>query len=120
MKVMSQEGGMSVQIFKNLGRSYDGLGKFSSKSDFCIVLPSPDFPNVPAIFKPHLAGMPIPCVAIVKRMVCGKPYLTAYPVLEGGVIDTSRMFGGTYIASSDSRITEISEYPIPLHDRVER
>jgi hypothetical protein len=42
----------------------------------------------------------------------GRPYLYAEPLEPG-----SYAMGGNYICSSDSRFREISDYPIPLHDR---
>lgn len=56
-----------------------------------------------------------PAVRIVRRNLWGKEYVHAEPVQRGPY-----MFGGTYIATSDSRSKNISQYPIPLHDRVEK
>jgi hypothetical protein len=56
-----------------------------------------------------------PAVRIVKRQFSGYIYIHAEPM------DTTKnyQFGGTYISSSDSRISALNKYPIPLHDRVE-
>lgn len=56
------------------------------------------------------------CDIIVRPYL--KNYIHARPreVAQG----THSMFGGNYIASSDSRISRINQYPIGVHDRVER
>ena len=106
--------GMTVWIYKNRGQSYDCKGVFSSKVDEATLLPSPDFPDVPELFEP--TGW-APAVVVVKRKVCGKDYLTAYPADADGNPDRNCSSGGCYISSSDSRF--VSEYPVPLHDRKE-
>jgi hypothetical protein len=46
----------------------------------------------------------------------GAKHLRAVPAGE----DRWLMFGGNFIWSSDSRFrNEVSEYPIPVHDRIE-
>lgn len=108
--------GLMVSIYKSEGMSFDGKAGFSSKTDKVVILPSKDFPDVPGIFEPT-ADMP--AVVVVKRNVCGKEYLTAYPSDNEGKVDGSvwRMFGGCYISCCDSRFP--ADYPIPLHDRIE-
>lgn len=48
----------------------------------------------------------------------GKPYyrLIPYYLDKNG---KHSMFGGNFAYSSDSRFRELSEYPLPIHDRVE-
>lgn len=53
-----------------------------------------------------------PAVKLVKRALFGSEYIHAEPVKPG-----SYAFGGSFIYSSDSRFSEVSKYPIPLHDR---
>lgn len=57
-----------------------------------------------------------PAVYIERRELYGEVVLTARPV---GV--PHGMFGGTFIYTSDSRMTRLGRFsvPIPLHDRVE-
>ena len=105
--------GMTAYIFKSSMGSFDAGANFSSKYDKVMLVPSPDFPNVPEIFD---VTPDCPAVAMVKRSIFGKVYLTAYPVV-GGEIDRGRASGGCYIESSDSRFP--AEYPVPLHDRKE-
>jgi hypothetical protein len=51
-----------------------------------------------------------------ERMINGKKHLRAIPVGETRWV----MFGGNFLWSCDSRFRqEVSEYPIPIHDRVE-
>jgi hypothetical protein len=60
-----------------------------------------------------------PYIKLVKRNLFGKEFLSAEPV-NFGVDKNHKMFGGSFVWSSDSRFREnISERPIPLHDRVE-
>ncbi len=60
-----------------------------------------------------------PYLKLVKRMLFGKEHLSATPI-NFGVDKSSKMFGGSFVWSSDSRFREdVSEQPIPLHDRVE-
>ena len=60
-----------------------------------------------------------PELRLVKRPGIGRggaTYLHAVPVVDGEP-KTGGMFGGNYVATSDSRFP--SDYPIPVHDRFE-
>jgi hypothetical protein len=60
-----------------------------------------------------------PHLRLIKRQLFGKTFLSAEPVNYGHQ-GKHKMFGGTFVWSSDSRFREnISEAPIQLHDRVE-
>ena len=107
--------GLRIDIYKSGGRAFDGKGNFSSRLEEVTVVPSTDFPDVPGVFEPDDKA---PAVAVVNRFVCGREYLTAYPVVDGK-IDKDCMAGGCFIYSSDGRFHDISDYPIPLHDRKE-
>ena len=107
--------GLSVSIYKNPLFKGCANGGLSESHDRAVLVPSPDFPDIPEIFE---ADDKAPAVAMVKRDICGREYLTAYPVDEDGNLDSSgRMDGGTYICTSDSRFP--ADYPVPLHDRKE-
>lgn len=54
---------------------------------------------------------------VVYRELWGKTYLHIEP--WKGPEHLGWMFGGNYAATSDSRFHEISEYPLPIHDRQE-
>ena len=63
-------------------------------------------------------------VRLVHRQIGGEPYVHAVPLVCEEWPGSERyeghtMFGGTFIYTSDSRLRDISPYPIPLHDRVE-
>ena len=107
--------GLLVNILKSSMGSFDAGANFSSKYDSVILVPSPDFPNIPEIFD---VTPDCPAVAMVKRKLFSnkEPYLTAYPVVNG-VIDTERSSGGCYISTCDGRFP--ADYPVPLHDRKE-
>lgn len=53
-----------------------------------------------------------PAVKIVRRNIFGYDYIHMEPIEPG-----SYAFGGSFIYCSDSRFSDISKYPIPLHDR---
>ena len=60
-----------------------------------------------------------PYIKLIKRNIYGKEVLSANPI-NFGVDNKWVMFGGSFVWSSDSRFREdISERPVPLHDRVE-
>ena len=46
----------------------------------------------------------------------GKDHVRLKPKCNNG---KWQMFGGCFAYSSDSRFDELSEYPIPIHDRIE-
>ena len=58
-----------------------------------------------------------PEVRLEHRLVCGRPYLTAYPVEPIKKGNIGYMCGGCFIYTSDGRFP--ASYPIPLHDRQE-
>jgi hypothetical protein len=60
-----------------------------------------------------------PHLKLIKRNIFGKTVLSAEPVNYGHE-SKSKMFGGSFIWSTDSRFrNDVSENPIALHDRVE-
>lgn len=62
-------------------------------------------------------NIPENTVYLERRILFGKEeYLTAYPVSKK-TDGKWYMFGGNFIYTSDSRFP--SNYPIPIHDRVE-
>ena len=110
--------GLRVDILKHDGRSCDAGRGISSKVNNATLISSPDFPMPDtAPFEPSDDA---PAVVIVRRNVCGREYLTAYPSDEDGNPDSDgRMASGCYIWTCDGRFREISPYPVPLHDRKE-
>jgi hypothetical protein len=60
-----------------------------------------------------------PHLRLITREIFGKKFLHAEPVNYGNE-GKHKMFGGTFLWSSDSRFrNDVSEQPIALHDRVE-
>jgi hypothetical protein len=60
-----------------------------------------------------------PHLKLIKRDIFGKKVLSAEPINYGHE-GKSKMFGGSFIWSTDSRFrNDVSESPIALHDRVE-
>lgn len=56
---------------------------------------------------------------LIKRSIMGKEYMNVEPVNVGE--KDWKMFSGKFVWSSDSRFrNDISERPLPLHDRVEK
>jgi hypothetical protein len=103
--------GLTVDILKpQHGDSSNG--GLSSKCGRAVMVGK----GIPEIFE---ATDDCPAVEIVERIVCGKPYLTAYPVKAAPQHQTLYMFGGCFIWSCDGRFRDIAEYPVPLHDRSE-
>lgn len=103
--------GLTVYILKDKFGDSSNHG-LSSRVTSCTLVGE----NVVKLFE---VSEDCPPVTIVKRDLFGKIYLTAYPVKEDGTVDRNTCFGGTFIYSSDSRFSEISKYPVPLHDRKE-
>lgn len=64
-------------------------------------------------------------IKLVRRQIGDREYIHARPFFceewpntrFGAGVHT--MFGGTFIFTSDSRLRDVSPYPIPFHDRVE-
>lgn len=54
---------------------------------------------------------------VVERHLFGETYKHIEPVARPD--GCGWMMGGCYVGCSDSRFTEISQYPLPLHDRQE-
>lgn len=60
-----------------------------------------------------------PALKIVRRNIGGRVYIHAEPLTPIPDNCVGYMFGGNFVTSSDSRISEINPYPIPVHDRFE-
>lgn len=61
-----------------------------------------------------------PHLKLVERTLFGKKYIHAEPVNFEGTTFKQKMFGGNFVWSTDSRFRDdVSELPIPLHDRIE-
>ena len=136
--------GLTADIFKGKHGSSDGIGKFSSQFSEVTILAwfSHDITEPTVLrdesvtvmgelnrddkgnkiiyigsYGPFEPTKDAPPVVIVTRMIGNRPYYTAYIVNDDMRIERNRMFGGTFIYTSDSRFA--ADYPIPLHDRKE-
>lgn len=91
--------GLMVNVYRS-GQGDSTNGGVSSKSDALLLYGE----GVAEVFE-HRPGLPV--VKLIKRTIFGKERIQA----------ENNMFGGNFIYSSDSRFP--SQYPIPVHDRVE-
>lgn len=58
-------------------------------------------------------------VKLVVREIRGKEYKHLEPMFRPAPGCVGWMFGGDYAGCSDSRFRELSDYPLPIHDRQE-
>ena len=72
--------------------------------------------DIPEMYEPTEKA---PAVKLVRRTIRGSEYIHAEPVNRPDPGCVGWMMGGSYIHCSDSRIRDINQYPIPLHDRQE-
>jgi hypothetical protein len=102
--------GLLVDILENKGIGNCSNNGISSRFKQVILVG----PEIPEIFE---STEETPAVRIVERNLQSGLYLTAYPVEPCPSNKNGYMMGGTFIWTSDSRFP--SDYPIPLHDRME-
>lgn len=57
-----------------------------------------------------------PVLRLRKREIAGRETLHVIPDGETRYV----MFGGNFVYTSDSRFRQVCNYPLPIHDRVER
>lgn len=110
--------GITASIFRDTAEDYSN-GGISSRVKKVIVLDCPGGAIFPATESE-------PAVRLVVQTFGGKRIVHAEPLLTDADIAANKgkigpMFGGTYIASSDSRFSEATGMygAIPLHDRWE-
>jgi hypothetical protein len=100
---------MLVNIYRCADRTDCSNGGISSKVSRAVLTS----PMLPEIFEPTAEA---PEFQLVKKNY-GRDYFCAYPVINGEM--RQGLFGGNYLSTSDSRLDEITQYPIPIHDRFE-
>lgn len=104
--------GMTVSIFINKQIGQSSNGGISSKCNKVTLIGE----GIPEMYEPSENA---PAVKLVKRNIYGSEYIHCEPVERPFAGCVGWMMGGSYVHCSDSRIREISPYPIPLHDRQE-
>lgn len=73
----------------------------------------------PAVDEVFAATETRPALRLVRRTFGKREYIHAEPMSDVPAGCVGWMFGGNFVTSSDSRISEINQYPIPVHDRYE-
>jgi len=104
--------GLFVTVLKDANGSDCTNGGVTSKATRCILAG----PGIEEIF---YETDEVPALKLVRRTIGGKPYLHAQPFAPVPPNACGYMFGGNFIYCSDSRFSEINNYPIPVHDRIE-
>ena len=107
---MNEESGMLVSVYKADGDSdHTNGGVTSQYKEFVLLgMAGPFIPGKDAAIS----------LRLVKRIIGNKEYIHAEPV-ERPEDKVGPMWGGNFVYSSDSRFSEVSPYPIPVHDRFE-
>lgn len=109
---MSNPKGITASIYRDGPSDYSNGGTSAKVKQVTVLCPN-------GVFEPSPDA---PAVKIVKRMIGGKPCIHAETVEPGNRVGmVGPMWGGTYIASSDSRFSEATGIygAIALHDRWE-
>jgi hypothetical protein len=101
--------GFIAEIFKSAKLGDGSKNGVSSKVNQVTIIDR----RLPQFYEPTEDA---PAVTIHTRTFNGVDYIYAKPIEIKG---KRGMMGGTFIYTCDSRFTDISRYPIPLHDRVE-
>ena len=111
--------GLIVSIYKESNDSYEctnGGASSQSIKGFCIT-------NLDGPFEPSTE---YPAAEIKERVISGETYRSVVPTMQyfrNVPVESkavSVMFGGNFCYTSDSRFREVSDYPLPIHDRLER
>ncbi len=105
MKIIRKKG-LLVHTYRSKGDCTNGATKFYD----AFVLTDSDIEG------PFFPKEGVPELVIRRMDFAGSPYIFAVPA---ALADKSLMFGGNFVWTSDSRLSKISKYPIPVHDRDE-
>ena len=101
--------GLLVSVLRSNGCDCTNNGVTSRFDE--LVLVDPEIPGIFAV-KPER-----PALKLVRRTICGRPYIHAVPVDASGEPVRGSMMGGNFVYTSDGRFP--NAYPIPVHDRIE-
>ncbi len=108
---MEKRKGLSVSVFRS---KYDATnGGITSQVDEIILIDD----NLKGISEVENEEV---YLTLVRRTIRPNEaqYIHAVPTVNG-VPKLGGMFGGNYVHCSDSRISALNRYPIPVHDRFE-
>jgi hypothetical protein len=103
--------GMYLSVYRNAQLGDNSNGGVSGKVTRIILIGE----GIPEIFE---AGPDDVVLKLVRRDFHDGPYFHAEPVDQPKEM-AGPMFGGSFCYTSDSRISRITKYPIPIHDRFE-
>lgn len=99
---MEQASGLPLEIYRS---SYDSaMNVMNGKKSVTLI-----DARMPKLFE---ADEEAPAIRLVTRNLFGKQYTHAEPMEAGNYA-----FGGSFVFTSDSRLRDHFDYPIPLHDR---
>ena len=100
--------GLIVYTFRNARNSDSSNGGPTSKFERFVLVDA----LIDEVFE---ARADMPAMFLVRRVIAGNAYIHAVPE---SLRDQQVMFGGNFVWTSDSRVREINQYPIPVHDRL--
>jgi hypothetical protein len=104
--------GLTVEVLRSTKFGDSSNGGVSSRFNEFILVD----PQIDEVFE---ATAKCPALKVVRRMFGKREYVHAEPLTPVPAGCVGYMFGGNFVTSSDSRISEINQYPIPVHDRIE-
>lgn len=111
--------GLTVNVLRSIRRDSRGGFRVEDFSNGGVTSKFDEFVLVdPAIDEVFEATADRPALKLVRRNIGGQLYIHAEPLEP--VNNKTHMgytFGGNFVTSSDSRISAINNYPIPVHDR---
>ena len=112
---MGNNKGLTVHVLRNTIGDCTNNGVTSNKDCFLLVDSLLD-----GLYSPKENEVYLKLVR--RNIYINEPdFIHAIPMINGKPLNEgkSSMFGGNFIYCSDSRISELNRYPIPVHDRFE-
>lgn len=103
--------GLPADVYR-AARRFTGAGGARQLTDMVAGVTVVD----PAVGEVFDASPEQPPVRLRRRLIGGRVYVSADALNRPAGVG---MFGGNFIFTSDSRLRDVSDQPIPVHDRVE-